>query len=151
MKEFKTINDILDFAINAEQNAVDFYTKLANNSENKAMSEVFEQFAKEEKGHKARLLRIKETEAFEFKDEKVTDLKIGDYLVKVDVTPEMSYKDALILAMKREKSAFKLYSDLSAIAPNSNLQQIFLSLAQEEAKHKLRFEVEYDEWVLREN
>ncbi len=150
MKEFETVNDILDFAIDAEQEAVDFYTDLAGRSENEAMSEVFKEFADEERGHKARLLKIKETEAYEFREEKVTDLHIADYMIKVDVTPEMSYKDALILAMKREKYAYKLYSNLSKIAP-PNLQKVFLVLAQEEAKHKLRFEIEYDEYVLREN
>ena len=32
-----------------------------------------------------------------------------------------------------------------------DLKQTFLGLAQEEAKHKLRFEVEYDDVILAEN
>ena len=48
MKEFKSIDDILDFAINNEQNAVDFYTQLASESTNEEMIKVFTQFAKEE-------------------------------------------------------------------------------------------------------
>jgi len=40
---------------------------------------------------------------------------------------------------------------LAGIVPNSNLKNIFLSLAQEEAKHKLRFEIEYDDYILKEN
>ena len=53
--------------------------------------------------------------------------------------------------MKKEKSAFKLYLELSNRAQNSQMKDLFLSLAQEESKHKLRFEIEYDEIVLREN
>jgi rubrerythrin len=53
--------------------------------------------------------------------------------------------------MKREKTAFKLYSDLAAIIQDANLRKVFLSLAQEEAKHKLRFELEYDEHILTDN
>lgn len=150
MKEFETIKDILNFAIDSEQKAVDFYTDLASRSENEAMKKVFEQFANEEKGHKAKLQNIKANEAFVFQEEKVADLHLADYLVRVEVTPKMSYKDALVLAMKREKAAYKLYSNLSNIAPPS-LQKVFQLLAQEEAKHKLRFEIEYDEYVLREN
>ena len=97
-----------------------------------------------------RLQKIKANASYEYKEEKVTDLHIADYMVKIDVTPNMVYKDALILAMKREKSAYKLYSDLVAIVP-ANLKKVFQVLAQEEAKHKLRFEVEYDDYVLREN
>ena len=151
MNDFKSIDDVLDFAIQSEQEAVDFYTNLANESKNQAMCEVFIQFANEEKGHKKRLQNIKREETFEFSDEKVIDLEIGDYLVDVKATNDMSYQDALILAMKKEKSAFKLYLDLAGIAPNSNLKNIFLALAQEEAKHKLRFEIEYDDYILKEN
>ena len=151
MNEFKSIDDALDFAIQSEQEAVDFYTNLADVSKNQAMREVFIQFSKEEKGHKKRLINIKRKGTFEFSDEKVFDLEIGDYLVDIKATSDMSYQDALILAMKKEKSAFKLYSDLAGIAPNSDLKNVFLALAQEEAKHKLRFEIEYDDNILKEN
>jgi len=102
-------------------------------------------------GHKKRLQNIKREETFEFSDEKVFDLQIGDYLIDVEPTNDMSYQEALILAMKKEKSAFKLYSDLAGIAPNIDLRKTFLALAQEEAKHKLRFEIEYDDIILKEN
>lgn len=151
MNDFKSIDDVLDFAIQSEQEAVDFYTNLANESKNQAMCKVFIQFANEEKGHKKRLQNIKREETFEFSDEKVINLKIGDYLIDVKPATDMSYQDALILAMKKEKSAFKLYLDLAGIAPNSNLKNTFLALAQEEAKHKLRFEIEYDDYILKEN
>ncbi|MBE9480903.1 MAG: ferritin family protein [Bacteroidetes bacterium] len=151
MEEFKSINDILDFAIASEQEAVDFYTKLSKQATNEAMKEVFLQFAKEEMGHKARLTNIKEKQLFEFKEEKVTDLKIADYLVESEAKPDMTYQNFLIVAMNKEKAAFKLYSDLAKIAPNNEIREIFLSLAQEEAKHKLRFEIEYDDYVLKEN
>ena len=83
---------------------------------------------------------------------KVLDLKIGDYLVaEEEPTGRMDYQDALILAMKKEKKAFQLYSDLAASTDDGGLQELFLGLAQEEAKHKLRFEIEYDEHILREN
>jgi len=151
MKEFESINDILDFAIASEQEAVEFYTGLSEQTSNDAMKKVFIQIANEEKGHKSRLIRIKEKELFEFKEVKVIDLKIADYLVTSKPKPDMTYQDFLVVAMNKEKAAFKLYSDLAKIAPNNQLSEIFLSLAQEEAKHKLRFEVEYDDNVLRNN
>ena len=53
--------------------------------------------------------------------------------------------------MKREKASFRLYSDLAASVDDEDLKQTFLALAHEEAKHKLRFEVEYDDVILAEN
>ena len=151
MKEFSSINDILDFAIAGEQDAVDFYSKLANDLKNEAMKKVFIEFAGEEMKHKAKLLDIKEKEMYEVSSSVIADLKISDYVIKAQAGPNMSYQDALILAMNKEKASFKLYSNLADHAPNAEIKSLFLMLAQEESKHKLRFEIEYDEYVLREN
>lgn len=151
MKEFKNINDILDFAIENEQNSVDFYQKLAKNSKSEEMKSTFEQFSKEEVGHKARLMKIKEEGIYEDDAQITIDLKISDFVVSGDINENMSYEQALVLAMKREKGAFKLYLKLAERAPNADLRNIFLKLANDESKHKLRFEIEYDEFVLREN
>ena len=53
--------------------------------------------------------------------------------------------------MKKEKAAFRMYSDMAAAVEDDELKRTLLALAQEEAKHKLRFEVEYDECVYQEN
>ena len=151
MKEFNSVNDILDFAMGQEQGAVDFYTQIAGYARNAEMKKIFLDFAQEEVGHKARLQKIKEEQIFVISAEKIADLKISDYTDNVVASPDMKYDEALILAMKREKAAFRLYSNLAASIGDANMKNLFLSLAQEESKHKLRFELEYDDYVLREN
>ena len=151
MNEFKNINDILDFAIEREQDAVNFYNKLAVNARNADMKSTFEQFAQEEMGHKARLIKIKEEGIISLPKEAVQDLKIADYIVRDEERAELNYEQALVLAMKREKAAFRLYLKLSEKVQSSEYKNLFLTLAQEESRHKLRFELEYDEFVLREN
>jgi rubrerythrin len=151
MKEFKSINDILDFAIENEQHAVDFYKGLAKIAHSEDMRQTFIQFAREEIGHKARLTKIKEEGIVNLPNESVADLKIADYIVINEATNDLTYEQALILAMKREKAAFKLYMSLSEKSQSEDLKQLFLNLAQEESRHKLRFELEYDEFVLRDN
>lgn len=149
--QFESVNDVLDFAIKNEQEAFSFYSDLAGKMDNDTTRKTFEGYAQEEKGHEAKLIAIKEGKQLEPAQKEVLDLKLSDYLVKEEPTSKMDYQDALILAMKKEKAAFKFYSDLAASTSDGNLQSIFLTLAQEEAKHKLRFEIEYDEKVLREN
>jgi len=152
MTEFKTIDDILDFAIKEEQRASDLYASLAARSRNRMIQDVFEQFSKEELGHKKRLESIKSGAVLAVSKEKVQDLKIGDYLVEVNKSrDDLTYQESLILAMKEEKAAFRLYSDLASRTEHSTLKETFLMLAQEEAKHKLRFEIEYDDYILKEN
>lgn len=151
MNEFKNTNDILDFAIQNEQLAVEFYNNLAKTARTNDMRNTFEQFAQEEMGHKARLMKIKDEGILNLPTTKVSDLKIADYVVRQETQGELNYEQSLILAMKREKAAFKLYSKLAENAPSVELKNLFLSLALEESRHKLRFELEYDEYVLREN
>jgi rubrerythrin len=151
MKEFKSVEDILDFAINAEQESVDFYLDLAARSKNEQIKKVFQEFAGEEIKHKSRLLGIKEEKTLILPGKTVRDMKIADYLVDVAPKPDMIYADALILAMKKEKVAFRLYSFLSEETTDPVMKGLFLTLALEESRHKLRFELEYDEYVLKEN
>jgi rubrerythrin len=151
MKDFESINDILDFAIENEQKAVDFYNQLAASARNDEMRITFEQFAREEMSHKAKLLTIKEQGTISYSKADVADLKIADYVVRTETETEVTYEQALVLAMKREKAAFKLYLKLSEKAPTAEIKSLFLALAQEESRHKLRFEIEYDDYFLKEN
>ena len=82
---------------------------------------------------------------------KIVDLKIADYVVDIEISTDMDYQQALIVAMKKEKAAFRLYTNLANIVDDPNLSTVFQALAQEEAKHKLRFEIEYDDNILSEN
>ena len=116
-----------------------------------SMQKVFRGFAAEELGHKKKLEMAKEGKLIIGQGSKVTDLKIADYLVEVEPGRGMNYQDALVLAMKREKAAFKLYMDLSDLVSDPHMGELFLHMAQEEAKHKLRFEIEYDENVMEWN
>ncbi|MCB2220655.1 MAG: ferritin family protein [Bacteroidetes bacterium] len=150
-QEFKTSDEILQFAIGREQESVDLYTGLSETARNPEMKKVFAQFANEERGHKKRLQNIQSSGQFKFTPKEVQDIKVGDYLVDVEPHPGMSYQEALIVAMKKEKTAFKLYSNLAAKVSNQLLRSLFDSLAQEESRHKLRFELEYDEVVLKDN
>ncbi|MBD3168873.1 MAG: rubrerythrin [candidate division Zixibacteria bacterium] len=145
------IDDILDFAIRREEESYDFYMKMADKTQFSGLKEVFKEFAQEEAGHKKKLLEIKAGAKDIPELGQITDLKISDYSVPMKASDDMSYQDTLILAMNREKAAYRLYNDLAARTTDSTAHNLFLVLAQEEAKHKLRFEVEYDENVLKEN
>ena len=151
MKQFGSVDDLLDFAIKEEEGAAAFYSKLASKMDRPWMKKIFEDFAKEELGHKGKLVNIKADGATSLPKDKVLNLKLGDYLVVDEPSDDMDYQQALVLAMKKEKAAFKLYSDLAEVAEDEALRDLLLGLAQEEAKHKLRFEVEYDDQYLKEN
>jgi rubrerythrin len=144
-------NEIIDFAIKREQEAVEFYQELQNLVSFESRKELMHELELMEKGH----IKILENISKNFKNEtsipQVEDLKIADYMVEVKPTAEMSYQDILIIAMKKEEMAQKLYKKLADQSDNDEIKNLFLRLASEEAKHKLRFEKIYDDDILKEN
>lgn len=151
MKNWENIDEVLDFAIAREQEAVDFYSDLAAKSKDTRSKATFEQFAEEEKGHKRKLLAVQEGGVKLKPGGTVNDLKMADYLVDVEPARDLDYQYGLILAMKREKAAYRLYTDIAEQANDEEMRTLFLALAQEEAKHKLRFEIEYDDEIYAQN
>jgi len=148
---FSSIEDILDYAIGRELAAEALYTELANRVARPGMREAFLQFAAEERGHKERLERVKAGELPAVTEDQVRDLRISDHLVDPEPTANMTYQEALLFAMKAEKAAFTMYTKLAEMSDDPSFTRVFKSLAQEEAKHKLRFEIEYDDHVLEGN
>jgi len=143
MTKFKSIDDVLDFAIRREIEAQMFYLKLADMVETPEMAKVFSDLASEELEHKAKLQAVK-TGQISIDMENVGNLGITGHVKSVEPHAKMSYVDMLIVGMKKEETSRKLYSDLAEVTQNQELKEIFLKLAQEEAEHKLRFEIEYD-------
>ena len=151
MKFFDTVEAVLDFAINDEAEAARLYRVLADKMDSPRLKKVFEDFAREEEGHKAKLIEVKKGKFVFTEGKKVQDLKIAEQLQDVPPTDQLDYQQALILAMKAEKAAFRLYSELAEAAKKEDVRKIFEGLAREEANHKLRFEVEYESHFMDES
>jgi rubrerythrin len=149
--QLDSVEKILDFAIGQEEEAAKFYSDLAGRMEHEHMRRVFLDFAQEEKGHKAKLVNIKHGGQMLPAEQRVLDMKLGDHMRDIQLSAEMDYKEALIVAMKAEKAAFKLYHHLASATDDPGLKATLLGLANEEAKHKLRFEIEYEDEFLQEN
>jgi rubrerythrin len=143
MKNFESVDEILDFAIGREIEAIQLYIELAGKVEKPEMRKVLKAFAVEEQEHKAKLEEAK-VEGIVMNDEEVGSLGIAEDIEGGEFRPDMSYSDILILAMKKEDVSVKLYTDLAKITQDEELKDMFLWLAQEETEHKLRFELEYD-------
>lgn len=146
---FGSVDEILNFAIDREKDAVAFYASLAEQATRGSLKETFESFSKEEEKHVALLSDIagnkEKIDAYQFKT--VTDLKISDYMVEKEYEEGMPMPEILKLAMKREEKAVKLYNTLSEQTDNADAKKVFEILVQEEAKHKLALETMYDDYL----
>jgi rubrerythrin len=138
-------SELIDFAIEQEQEAVDFYTELAGKVRETHIRAVLDEFAQQERGHKAKLVAVRQRGSAEPALTAVVDLKISDYLTEVRPDSNLDYRTALVIAMQKEKAAYRLYQDLGRQCDDPELKAVFRYLAQEEAAHKLMFETEYDD------
>ncbi len=149
---FENLEDIIDFAIEKEREAAEFYQKISNDEEDFSGSKkMFEEFAAEEQKHEKILQEFK-TEGItksleEYKLKWITDIKRSDYLVDLYYEQGMPYNEILLLAMKREEKALKLYNEFLEQADTDEGKKLFKVLCQEEAKHKLALETIYDDYM----
>ena len=60
MEKFASVDEALDFAIKGEEEANAYYVGLADRVEKPWMKDLFKKFAREELGHKAKLIGVKE-------------------------------------------------------------------------------------------
>ena len=146
-------NDILDFAVEREEEAIRFYQELQGMVQFSEKQDLLKEFETIEKSHIKVLESIRNKTSVELSSApvEIENLAISDYLVEVPPYPEMSFQDILITAMKREEKATKLYTELAGGATDEGIRTLFSKLAGEESKHKLYFEKLYDEFILTEN
>ena len=132
--------EILDLAISKEIEAYRLYKKMAGRASDPQMKQILEGFANEELEHKARLELelMKLGVAVPSKKPTLSD--------DADDEPagDIEFKDLLVLAIEKERRALRFYIDLAAMTTDKASHEMLVTLAEEEAMHEARFEVEYN-------
>ncbi len=145
MFQFKSIQEILEFAITKEQAARKLYAHLAESLTDPMVRKLFSDLALEEVDHRQQLeLELMKLgrvvpESNPFKGACVTECTLSD-----EIPPAIGYAEALVLAMQKEKAAFRLYVEMVGAAENLECRDVLLVLAEEEVRHMLRFEQAYN-------
>jgi len=145
----KKFREIIQFTIEKEIRAFDFYTKAGQVAKYSGMNELFLDLEKEEEGHRKLLENLSMEKVAQSRIETIPNLKISDYLVETEFRPDMSYAEILRIAMKMEEHSLKLDNELRNSSTDEGIIKLFTFLAGEEAKHKLRLEKIYDEEILK--
>lgn len=145
----KQFQEIIQFTIEKEIRAFDFYTRAGQMGRYSGMKELFLELAKEEESHRKLLENLHMEKIIQARVEAIPDLKISDYLIETEFRPDMSYAEILRMAMKMEEHSLKLDNDLKDSSRDEGIKKLFTFLAGEEAKHKLRLEKVYDEEILK--
>lgn len=148
MNDDNSVDEILLYAIRSEQETAYFYLRLSHKARNAKVKRIFEQYAREVFAHIVRLTRVRENGPTENVLNKLSGFKLSDYVIDLSPASNLTYSEELVLAMRKIRATFKLYFDLASKANDQDTHALLVTLAQEETKHKLGFEVEYNESLL---
>ncbi|MBN2103115.1 ferritin family protein [bacterium] len=149
--KLKTVQEIIDYAIDREKEAVSFYTTCSERTNRDEMQDAFIEMAAEEAKHIDLLKNMDAAVLHETAVERLNDPKMESYIVEKSFHPDMSYQDLLQLAIHREAASVRLYKTLVEQTDDAAVRSILLKLVTEELKHKERLEEFYNTGVLQEN
>jgi len=146
--QFTNFQDILDFAIKREEEAIQGYRKMREIAKTPGIEKLLAELQEEERNHKNLLenVNLEKIDALEIHE--VTDLKISDYLIEEPLEAEMTFQDLLIFAAKKEQKAVELYTKMGQKVGSEELKKLFDFLIEQEKTHKLKLEDEYEKHVL---
>ena len=138
----KTLQELLAIGIKAEMEAIDAYSKLAENIDNILLQERFSTLSKDEQRHKIILEQIYEEN---FPGVPLSlPAKSGVPKVHPIISKENSITDILSIAMDAEKKAEDYYHDLAAQMDNQIKKDLLNYLANIENGHFYFLKLEYD-------
>lgn len=149
------LQSVIQTAIQREIDANTMYGNAAKLASTPNGRDLLLEMAAQEQGHRNRLEAMLKGDTFKVLSKKqqkqVVDLKITDYLVEEPLSADSDLQTILIVAGKREKGSFELYSAMARVAGDPETVKLFEFLANEELTHKRRVEVMYDELVYLDN
>jgi rubrerythrin len=148
---FVTLEEVIKFAVQREETAVQLYTEAAKKTTSIAARKMFEEFVVEEMGHKKVFSQMDLARAEQYKSSQVRDMGISKYLVDIELKPDMTYPEILQFAIKTEENAYQLYKAAAEGTDDPQLKKTLEVFADVELGHKKRIESIYDERVLTEN
>jgi rubrerythrin len=144
-------NEILDFAIEREKEAVQFYRDLQEHAHFAGQKDFLKDLEGMEMGHIIVIESMRKKQVSDLVIKQVQNLHISEYLTTDVDKLDLTYPNILIKAMKREEMSVKLYTEMSIKFPDSELCVLFKKLASDEAGHKLQFEKLYDDLISKGN
>ncbi len=135
--------EILEFAIMREIDAYRFFTALSRRVQDPDIRVVFQILAREELEHKQKLeLEIMKTGHVVQKDlEQLDEIDTSD--IDELLPDDMTYPELLQLGIRKEDASYRTYVNLLTQVSNEASRELLMGLAEEEIRHKQRFQEEY--------
>ena len=135
----KTLNDILDVAIQDEIQAQKFYQEMSNKTTNARLKEFFNSLVREEAGHERILKGVKEMELYDgnipVDEESIRKIEGAHKIPDEEPIEGMTIERAMEIAMKKENKASQVYGQMAESSPQAEIMKLFTSIASDEKRH----------------
>jgi len=131
---------IIAMAIDREVESYTFYRSVADKVKAPALKSLFAELAGEEKKHRVFLEGMLAKDIAKLKFDPSHDYKVADTLPSPPLSVDMKPIDGLVIAIKKELEAMQMYTQLAALAKDTETQFVFSQLANMERGHKARLE-----------
>jgi rubrerythrin len=148
---------ILREAISIEEESFTLYSTAQEKARSTSSKSFLKELAETELGHKRRLMEVVNKKALiqslgSHKGELLEDLKVVDYMKDITkLSDDADYQEILTYAAQREKRTHDYYVSLTKMFQGTQISNLFQRLAEEELKHKIKLEKEYDDILLKGN
>ena len=141
----KRLTDIIDIAIQREEQAYVFYMDLHDKINDGGIRNTLEWIAGEEVKHKQFLMNYREGELDQdnLRMTEVVYYKIAEHQKEPDIGASIKPEDVFLVAAHRELKSHQFYTELAQLHPQGDTHEMLLKIANEELKHKEKMEYLY--------
>jgi rubrerythrin len=134
---------IIKSAIAQEELSHAFYQRLAGLVSHADTKDILTFLAKEELEHKAFLQSCFTPKGCTLAGE-AQNTHLAELIKAPAITDDISPKEALVIAMKREEGSYRFYQALAELQPPGEIQDFLSKMAKVELGHKEKVEYLYD-------
>ncbi len=134
--DYSQLLELVGFAVRKEIEAADFYRTMAERVDSVEIRDELSRLAKMEEGHRDKLERLNIGDTASGVLAGLGALKSANYETPGIPGPDLSRRQLLEIAIGREVAAWKLYSDMASLVPESMMRQLLANLAAEETSHR---------------
>ena len=133
------LKPLIEQAIRQEELSHEFYTRLANLVTHEETKETLEWLAKDELEHKAFLESCLTPSGCTLVGQ-AQDTHLAEIMETPAISSDLSPKEALMVAMKREEGSYHFYQRLASLQPAGDARAFLEKMAKMELGHKQKVE-----------
>jgi rubrerythrin len=140
------LSELWDTAIYREIASQAMYLEAQREADDPAAKAMLAELAAEELKHADVLRKMKEAgcNPQDLNRAPLADLGISEYLSAPETLEGAGLQEVLIFAMKREAQSVAFYTGMMGTLRQESAKKLYARLAQEELKHKMKLELEYE-------